>query len=73
MEDKEFSWWLAAGCSYCNRTEEALLWLANAIHLGLVHHVFFSTMDPYLAPLRSEARFEALMERAREKQRAVED
>jgi serine/threonine protein kinase len=68
--DKEFSWWLAAACSHAGETEEALHWLANSIDLGLVNHHFFSAIDPFLAALRGDTRFEALMERAREKQRA---
>ncbi|MGA2631249.1 MAG: protein kinase [Terriglobia bacterium] len=70
--DKEFSWWLAAACSHCGMTEEALHWLANSIDLGFVNHRFFSTIDPFLAMLRGDPRFEALIERAREKQRAFE-
>jgi hypothetical protein len=66
------SWWLAAGCSHCGWTEEALHWLANAIDLGFVNHRFLSTIDPFLAALRGEPRFQVLMERAREKQRAFE-
>ena len=42
-------WWLAAGCSHCGWTEEALHWLANAIDLGFVNHRFLSTVDPFLA------------------------
>jgi serine/threonine protein kinase/tetratricopeptide (TPR) repeat protein len=72
MQDKEFSWWLAAGCNYCGRTDEALRWLANSIKLGFLNHVFFSTIDPYLGSLRSDARFAGLMESAREKRRDLE-
>jgi eukaryotic-like serine/threonine-protein kinase len=72
MLDKEMSWWLAAGCSHCGQTEEALHWLAGAIDLGFVNHRFLSTIDPFLAALRGEPRFQALMDRAREKQRAFE-
>jgi TolB-like protein len=71
-QDKEMSWWLAAGCSFVGEVDEALHWLANAIDLGFVNHVFFSTLDPFLARLRGDPRFKALMERAREKQRAFE-
>jgi non-specific serine/threonine protein kinase len=68
--DKEFSWWLAAACSHAGKADEALHWLANAIDLGFTNHHFFSAIDPFLATLRGDTRFEALMERAREKQRA---
>ncbi len=66
--DKEMSWWLAAGYSFVGEADEALHWLANAIDLGFVNHVFFSTLDPFLARLRDDQRFKALMERARQKQ-----
>jgi len=37
-----------------------------------VNHRFFSTIDPFLAPLRGDPRFEAMMARAREKQAELE-
>ncbi len=48
--------------------DEALHWLGNAIDLGFVNHHFFSAIDPFLTKLRGDPRFEALMERARERQ-----
>jgi serine/threonine protein kinase len=70
--DKEISWWLAAACSHAGMPDEALHWLANAIELGFTNHRFFSELDPFLASLRRDARFNALMERAREKQQALQ-
>jgi serine/threonine protein kinase len=70
--DKEFSWWLASAFSFAGYADETLHWLANAIDLGFVNHRFFSKIDPYLARLRGDPRFKALMERARERQRAFE-
>jgi serine/threonine protein kinase/tetratricopeptide (TPR) repeat protein len=70
--DKEFSWWLASACSYAGETDEALRWLSNAIDLGFVNERFLATIDPFLAALRGDSRFEALMARAREKQRVFQ-
>jgi serine/threonine protein kinase/Flp pilus assembly protein TadD len=70
--DKELSWWLAGACAYAGLKDEALHWLSNAVELGLVNHRFLATLDPFLASLRGEPQFEALMEHAREKQRAFE-
>jgi non-specific serine/threonine protein kinase len=70
--DKEISWWLAAGCSHAGLVDEALHWLANSIELGFTNHHFFSALDPFLAKIRDDARFEALIEWARGKQRAFE-
>ena len=71
-QDKEMSWWLAAGFSFAGVADEALHWLGNAIALGFVNHHLFSRVDPFLAALRGNPRFEELMDRVREKQRAFE-
>jgi hypothetical protein len=53
-------------------TDEALHWLANSIDLGFTNHHFFSAIDPFFAKVRDDARFKALIEYAREKQRAFD-
>jgi non-specific serine/threonine protein kinase len=68
--DKEFSWVFADCLAIIGEIDEALDWLANSIEMGLINDRFFSEFDPFLAPLRGNRRFQALMERAREKQRA---
>lgn len=68
--DKEFSWFIADCLAIIGETESALDWLSNSIEKGLINDQFFSEFDPFLTPLRSNRRFQALMERAREKQRA---
>jgi len=70
--DKEFSWWLTDSFALMGDTDNALRWLESAIELGFVNHRFWSEIDPFLAPLRTEPRFQALMSRARERQRAFE-
>lgn len=67
--DKELSCWLADCLTRVGATDEALGWLANSIERGSIDHRFWSEIDPFLAPLRGDPRFLALMERAREKQR----
>jgi non-specific serine/threonine protein kinase len=67
--DKEMSWSTADCLAMIGEIEEALDWLANSIEMGLINDRFFSEFDPFLAPLRGNQRFQALMERAREKER----
>ena len=68
--DKEMSWSTADCLAMIGEIDEALDWLANSIELGLINDRFFSEFDPFLAPLRSNQRFLALMTRAREKEQA---
>ena len=70
--DKEVSWMVAAACASVGDTDEALYWLSRAIEMGFINHRFFAEYDPFLAKLRGDPRFEALMERARAKQREIE-
>jgi tetratricopeptide (TPR) repeat protein len=67
--DKEISWHFADCLALIGDKEGALGWLANSIERGLINDRFFSEYDPFLAPLRGDRRFQALMERAHEKQR----
>jgi hypothetical protein len=39
--------------------------------MGFINHRLFAEVDPFLAKLRGNPRFEELMERAREKQQEV--
>ena len=71
--DKEFSWMLAAAFASVGDADESLRWLSRAIEMGFINHRFFAEHDPFLARLRGEPRFEALMERAGAKQRQIEE
>ena len=70
--DKEFSWWAATGFASVGEKDQALHWLSVNIELGFLNHRFFSQHDPHLSKLGGDPRFEALMERAKEKQREIE-
>jgi serine/threonine-protein kinase len=69
--DKEMSWVAAAASASVGDLDEALHWLSRTIEMGFVNHRLFAEFDPFLAALHGDPRFEALMERAREKQREV--
>jgi serine/threonine protein kinase len=51
--------------------ERTLQWVGHAVSLGFTNHRFFSEHNPFLARLRGDPRFEALMEKARLKQQAL--
>jgi len=58
--------WLMAGCfAHLNDKNEAFLWLERAIARGWVNYPLFSRIDPLLTNIRSEERFQKLMERVR--------
>jgi tetratricopeptide (TPR) repeat protein len=66
------SWWVACAYVMLGDAESALDWLENAIELGFLNHRFLAEIDPILAPLRGDPRFEALMVRARNQQAELE-
>ncbi|MBE0594240.1 MAG: hypothetical protein IH616_17760 [Gemmatimonadales bacterium] len=68
----ELTWMAAAASATVGDVDEALYWLSRAIEMGFINHRFFAEHDPFLATLRGDPRFEALMERARAKQREIE-
>jgi hypothetical protein len=68
----ELTWMAAAASARVGDLEEALHWLSRAIDMGFINHRFFAETDPYLSKLQGDSGFEALMERAREKQREIE-
>ena len=63
--------YLAACLAQVGEIDEALGWIERAISWGLVAHRFYET-NRFFAPLRGDPRFQALLERAREKERAFE-
>jgi hypothetical protein len=70
--DKELAWVVSAACAMVGDTDEALGWLSAAIDMGFINHRFFAEHDPFFVTLRGDPRFDGLMDRARETQRACE-
>ncbi len=70
--DTTGSIFLANHLALVGETEEALSWIEHGIDWGFTNHRFLDEHDRFLARLRGSPRFEALLERAREKERALE-
>jgi hypothetical protein len=63
--DLHWSWHLAQMFALLGDADAAIDWLGNAVDRGLLNYPLLATVDPLLAPLRSDPRFQALMERTR--------
>jgi hypothetical protein len=70
--DTELTWMLAAASATVGDLDEALYWLSRSIEMGFINRCFFAEVDPFLASVRGDPRFEELMRRARAKQREIE-
>ena len=51
---------------------EAVVWLGQAVERGFSNHRFLEEHERLLAPLRSDPRFHVILDRARERERALE-
>jgi tetratricopeptide (TPR) repeat protein len=56
---------MAESYALIGEPDHAFHWLEHAIDCGLCNVPFLSEHDPFLAPLRSDSRFDALMDNAR--------
>ncbi len=66
------SWWVAGAYLMLGDADSALDWLENSIERGFVNHRYLAEIDPILARLRGDARFQALMARAKALQAEME-
>jgi serine/threonine-protein kinase len=62
---------VASCLAHVGEHAQALDWLEEAIELGYTNHRFIGEHDRLLETLRGERRFQSLLERAREKERAL--
>jgi len=70
--DETYPPFMAACFARVGDFDAALRLLESVDHLGVVNHRFLAEQNRFFAPLRADPRFQALMEKAREKQRAFE-
>jgi adenylate cyclase len=70
--DMQYSWWVACGYALLGDANSALDWLENAVERGFLNHRYLAEIDPILAPLRSDPRFQAVVARAKDKRAELE-
>ena len=63
--DLQFSWHLAAFYSFINEKDQALEWLEHAVDRGFINYPFLKNHDRLLDNIRSEERFQKLLERVK--------
>jgi serine/threonine protein kinase/tetratricopeptide (TPR) repeat protein len=63
---------VASCLSRVGERDLALDWLEEAVKRGFTNHTFMERHDRLLKPLRGDARFETLLEKARQMERALE-
>jgi hypothetical protein len=72
VHDEVYPTVMATALARVGEYDRALEWLGHAVSWGMSHHRFLAEHNRFLAPLRGDPRFEALLSRAREKERAFE-
>ena len=65
QRDITFSHHLAGIFTLLGEEKEALDWLENAVNRGFINYPLLAEKDPWLANIRSEERFQKLMERVK--------
>jgi len=64
-DDESFPIWMAESYALIGEAGEAVEWLENAVNWGFINYPFLVEYDPFLANIRSEPRFQKLMERVK--------
>jgi TolB-like protein/tetratricopeptide (TPR) repeat protein len=72
MRDEAYPRYVAQCFARVGEFDEVLRWLDQAMEWGFTNHHFLAEHDRGLIPLRGDPRFSALLDRARQKQRAFE-
>jgi non-specific serine/threonine protein kinase len=70
--DEWFPNFIAACLARLGDHASAIEWLERAVGWGFSNHRFLGELSPFLAPLRGDSRFQALLEDARRREKALE-
>ena len=62
-EDPDVSWVIAGIYSVMDHNDEAIRWLERAIDHGSINYPLFAELDPFYENIRSDERFQKLMEK----------
>jgi len=65
--DPESPVWAAGWCAVLQEREAALHWLQRAVDRGWINYPFFTEIDPFFTPIRSDGRFRELMSEMKSK------
>ncbi len=72
MTDEYYPTQIAAALVRVGEKDEAITWLERALSWGFSNHRWLSEHNRFLKPLCGDPRFEAIMEKAREQEQAIE-
>jgi len=70
--DFQYTYIQAQAHSLLSRKDDALRWLGHSCQLGNIHYLYLSKLDPILESLRSDPRFDKIMERVRVRREGFE-
>jgi serine/threonine protein kinase len=70
--DFQYTYIQAQAYALLNRKDDALRWLEQSCQLGNIHYPYLSKRDPILESLRSDPRFDRIMQRVRVRQEGFE-
>jgi hypothetical protein len=65
--DFHLPWPIAEGYALLSDRDEALRWLERAVERGIFNYPLLNELDPLLANVRGEERFQKLMEKVKPK------
>lgn len=69
--DPQYCWFLGQCHALVGDIDAGLRWIEAAIAKGLINHELLARRDPFLAALRTDARFDGLMEQVRQRSQAL--